>query len=84
MTWEEVIADPSLHDLPYKIELNEHGRILMSPTRLSHGGFQADISRLLANFLPTGQVVTEAGVRTRKNVKVPDVTWFTCGALATG
>jgi len=25
MNWFEVIADPSLQDLPYKIELNQYG-----------------------------------------------------------
>jgi len=31
MQWQDVINDKSLQDLPYKIELNEHGNIVMSP-----------------------------------------------------
>ena len=31
MQWQEVLADKSLHDLPYKIELNEKGLIEMPP-----------------------------------------------------
>ena len=31
MQWQEVIAHPSLQDLPFKIELNEYGKIEMSP-----------------------------------------------------
>jgi hypothetical protein len=31
MEWIEVLADPVLRDLPYKIELNEYGKIVMSP-----------------------------------------------------
>jgi len=27
MQWQDVLADKSLHDLPYKIELNEKGLI---------------------------------------------------------
>jgi hypothetical protein len=26
MTWQDVIDDPSLQDLPYKIELDERGK----------------------------------------------------------
>jgi hypothetical protein len=31
MTWSDVLADPSLQNLPYKIELNRAGRIEPSP-----------------------------------------------------
>lgn len=77
MTWEEVIADPSLHDLPYKIELNEHGRILMSPIRVSHSGYQGIIIRWLNEFLPQGRAVPECATKTSQNVRVPDVAWLT-------
>ena len=30
MQWAEVLRDPSLQDLPYKIELNEWGQVVMS------------------------------------------------------
>ena len=30
MDWASVISDPLLRNLPYKIELNEHGTIMMS------------------------------------------------------
>jgi hypothetical protein len=31
MQWAEVVEDPNLKDLPYKIELNEYGQIIMTP-----------------------------------------------------
>jgi hypothetical protein len=31
LRWAEVVRDPSLQDLPYKIELNARGKIEMSP-----------------------------------------------------
>ena len=31
MTWEEIINDPTLQNLPFKIETNRFGQILMSP-----------------------------------------------------
>ena len=77
MTWEEVIADPSLHDLPYKIELNEDGRILMSPARFPHSARQGLIMRWLNQLLPQGQTAPEVAVRTSKNVRVLDVGWLT-------
>lgn len=77
MTWEEVVADPCLRDLPYKVELNEHGRLLMSPIRVSHSGYQGEIIRLLNLFLPHGRAVPECATQTAKNVKVSDVAWFT-------
>ncbi len=77
MTWQEVIEHPSLHDLPFKIELNGDGNIIMSPTRLEHGDFQTEIAFQLRTLLPHGRTIVEGAVVTRDNVKVPDVTWFT-------
>lgn len=77
MTWEEVIADPSLQDLPYKIELNEHGRIVMSPARFSHSAYQGAIMRRLNSLLPHGKTAPGCAVQTSKNVRAPDVGWFT-------
>ena len=77
MTWQEVIEHPSLQDLQLKIELNGEGKIILSPTRLNHGDHQSQIVYLLMTLLPQGRSITEAGVQTRDNVKVPDVAWFT-------
>lgn len=77
LTWEEVCADPNLDDLPYKIETNEWGQIVMSPTRLKHGFFQFKIGELLARLLlGSGEVITEAAIKTSKGTKVADVAWF--------
>ena len=75
MTWEEVCADPALQDLPYKIELNKRGNIEMSPGRSRHGEYQAATAHLLRLQKPDGISMTECGVETTENVKVPDVTW---------
>ncbi len=37
MTWADVMANPYLQDLPFKIELNKWGRIEMSPASNEHG-----------------------------------------------
>ncbi len=75
MTWDEVLADPCLQDLPYKIELNQWGQIVMSPARNRHGKFQTRIAYLLQTQKPDGIVVTECAIQTTENVKVPDVAW---------
>jgi hypothetical protein len=37
MQWADVLADRSLRDLPYKIELDRNGNIIMSPASNRHG-----------------------------------------------
>ena len=75
MTWDEVLADRCLQDLPYKIELNKWGNIEMSPARNRHGEFQGEITHLLRLRMPEGVTVTECAIKTAENVKVPDVAW---------
>jgi len=36
MQWQEVCEHPSLQNLPFKIELNERGQVLMSPVKVYH------------------------------------------------
>ncbi len=77
LTWEEVCADPNLEDLPYKIETNAWGQIVMSPTRLKHGAFQFKIGQLLSRLLQErGTIITEAAIKTSEGTKVADVAWF--------
>src|SRR5437870_608212 len=75
MNWAQLCEDKSLQDLPYKIELNRHGQIVMSPTRYKHGYYQTEIALALRQFLPDGYVVTECAVETPEGTKVADVTW---------
>lgn len=75
LSWEDLCRDPHLQDLPYKIETNEWGQIVMSPTFQWHGAHQAEIARLLSQHLE-GRVVTESAIQTAKGTKVADVAWF--------
>ncbi len=75
MTWQEIIKQPSLANLPYKIETNERGQVLMSPTIFLHGIYQARIAELLRQHLE-GMTSLETAIDTSKGTKVPDVTWF--------
>ena len=41
MQWSDVLEDRSLDNLPYKIEINEWGQIVMSPASNRRGYFQS-------------------------------------------
>src|ERR1700733_13909353 len=74
--WRELFADPDLARLPYRIETDRHGHILMSPPPApAHGGQQSEIVYLLKTLLPQGWVVTECPLSTSDGVKAIDVAW---------
>lgn len=76
-SWKELCADPALQDLPYKIETNVRGQLVMSPTYQYHGRFAHLIARLLEDELPGGVAYTESAIRTSQGVKVADAVWCT-------
>ena len=75
MEWSEVINNPLLQNLPFKIELNKFGKLLMSPASNNHGMLQGQLAAALVNKHPGGKVITECSIRTSDGVKVADVTW---------
>jgi Uma2 family endonuclease len=77
LRWADVINDPALKDLPYKIELNIYGKIEMSPANNRHARLQGYIAGEFARQLTGGGVLTECPVLTDIGVKVPDVAWAT-------
>jgi Uma2 family endonuclease len=81
MNWSKILADPSLKDLPFKIETNEYGQIVMSPASNEHGYLQAELAAALRSR-GAGRVITEASVDTAAGVKVADVAWCSPEFLA--
>jgi len=75
MNWAEVCEMQVLQNLPFKIELNEWGSIVMSPASNLHGYLQAEISFWLRTNQSSGKVLTECSIQTMKGVKVADVAW---------
>lgn len=75
MEWSEVINNPLPKDLPFKIELNKFGKILMSPASNSHGRAQVKIATSLTNKHPDREVITKCSIQTSEDVKVADVVW---------
>jgi len=80
-TWQEVCEDSRLRDLPFKIELNAYGQIVMSPVRVKHGLFQTEISFLLRQALPEGRTGVETAIQTTAGTRVTNVSWFSAERL---
>ncbi len=82
MNWQEVCEHPSLKDLPFKIELDELGKIVMSPVKINHSILQGEIEFLLRSLLKGGKTLPECAIKTGKGTKVADVTWASLDLLA--
>ena len=75
MDWASVIDNPLLRNLPFKIEQNRFGQLLMSPASNRHGRIQSRVVVALARRRRPGEVITECSVETSDGVKVADVAW---------
>ena len=75
MTWAEACNDKSLQNLPYKVELNRHGKLILSPTRNKHGLSEGNIAHLLKVLLSHGHVIVECAIDTPEGTYVADVCW---------
>ncbi len=74
--WREVVNSPYLQDLPFKLELNEDGKVefAMSPATNRHSYWQFRIGVMLERALG-GEALVECSILTSKGVKVADVVW---------
>lgn len=76
MDWAAVISNPLLQNLPFKIELNKWGKILMSPASNSHGHLQFEIgAKIKEAKKKRGKVIMECSIKTSQGVKVADIAW---------
>ena len=75
MQWQEVCDHPSLKNLPFKIELNEHGEIIMNAVKVIHSLYQGEIEFLLRSLLKSGKTLPECAIKTERGTKVADVAW---------
>lgn len=81
LTWDDVLANPHLQNLPFKIELNRWGRIEMSPASNRHGMVQVDVAAELRQR-SGGRVIVECSIQTSDGVRVADVAWVSDARLA--
>ncbi len=82
MEWSEVLGNPALQNLPFKIELDKFGKLLMSPATNKHGMMQMDIGIALKSKCPQGRVISECSIQTPEGVKVADVVWASDAFIA--
>lgn len=73
--WEEIVSDPLLSELPYKVETNRRGQIVLSPHKNSHSRQQKAVQKKLDALLLGGEAFQEWAIATEEGVKVPDVIW---------
>lgn len=74
--WEEITSDPSLRNLPYKVETNQRGQIVLSPHENRHSFLQERVQDLLDEYAPEGRHPPEFAIATPEGVKAPDVVWM--------
>ena len=75
MRWADVIDNPLLQNLPFKIELNRWGRIELSPASNEHGAVQSDLVAEVRRRRG-GRVISECSIQTEDGVRVADVAWI--------
>jgi Uma2 family endonuclease len=80
MQWSDVLSNPWLQNLPFKIELNRWGRIEMSPASNQHGAAQVELAAELRKKRG-GKVIVECSVQTTDGVRVADVAWVSNARL---
>jgi Uma2 family endonuclease len=74
--WQEIVADPVLRDLPYRVETNARGQLILSPHSNRHSRLQKAMLKLLDRHAPDGESFPEYAIATPQGVKVPDVVWM--------
>lgn len=74
--WHDVADDQSLDDLPYIVETNARGQLLLRHRSNRHSVRQAAIMALLERHTATGRSYSEFALATPEGVKVPDVVWM--------
>ncbi|MEO6588811.1 MAG: Uma2 family endonuclease [Pyrinomonadaceae bacterium] len=73
--WHELMDNPFFQDVPYKVELNKFGKILMSPASNKHGILQNRVARDIEYDKKSGVVIIECSILTSEGVRVADVAW---------
>lgn len=73
--WRELIDNPFFRDIPYKVELNKYGQILMSPASNRHGILQFNVGQIIERIKKSGVIIMECSILTSEGVKVAAVAW---------
>jgi Uma2 family endonuclease len=77
--WQEIASDPLLSELPYKVETNQRGQIVLSPHKNRHSVAQNRVQNLLGEHAPEGLSPTELAIATPQGTRAADVVWMSPG-----
>lgn len=73
--WNELVRDPLLSQLPYKVETNARGQIVLSPHKNRHTFLQKAVQKKLDDLLSGGEAFQELAIATSGGTKQADVVW---------
>jgi len=73
--WNELVRDPLLSKLPYKVETNARGQIVLSPHKNRHTFQQKAVQKTLDELLSGGEAFQELAIVTSGGTKQADVVW---------
>ena len=76
MTWQQVCEDKTPANLPFKIELDGSGKLIMSPAHKKHSRLQSKLQRLFSRLLPHGNPLPKCAVEKANGTRVADVAWI--------
>lgn len=78
--WETILEDSRFQDLPYKVETNARGQIILSPHKFKHSKAQKQIEHLLDRLAEQqgleGEAYPEVAIQTSDGVRTADVAWL--------
>ena len=84
--WEAILEDPRFRDLPYKVETNARGQVILSPRRFKHSRQQRAIMLLLEDQAARrgleGGAYPEVAIQTADGVRTADVAWLSDAYLS--
>ncbi len=75
MTWREIIRNPALRNLPFKLETNRFGQIVLSPATNQQGALRFKVANEIRRCKRGGGVTLSCSVRTSDGVRVADAAW---------
>jgi len=73
--WNDLARNPLLSDLPYKVETNHRGQIVLSPHKNRHTFQQKAVQKTLDELLSGGEAFQELAIATSGGTKQADVVW---------
>ncbi|CAN5123360.1 Uma2 family endonuclease [soil metagenome] len=73
--WHELMENPYIRNIPYKVELNRFGQILMSPASNRRGILQFKVGNKIEKIIQSGTIVNRCSISTNEGVRVADVAW---------